>query len=109
MKKIYLLSAALFAASSMMAQSTISELMGRERVPQQTNVTEYVGAVNTPRTETRGEVPATIIGKKYVAFYDTFTNYVKCAYGFSVEQGTGDTVILKNLGQGEYDLKGVYD
>lgn len=40
MKKIYLLSAALFAASSMMAQSTISELMGRERVPQQTNVTE---------------------------------------------------------------------
>lgn len=48
MKKIYLLSAALFAASSMMAQSTISELMGRERVPQQTNVTEYVGAVNTP-------------------------------------------------------------
>lgn len=109
MKKIYLLSAALFAASSMMAQNTISELMGREIVPQQTNVTEYVGAVNTPRTETRGEVPSTIIGKKYVAFYGSFTNYVKCAYGFSVEQGTGDTVVLKNLGQGEYDIKGVYD
>lgn len=58
--------------------------------------------------EEPGDDEINIIGKSYVTFFDSFTNYGNAADYFTVEQGTGDTVVLKHLAQG-YDVKGVWD
>lgn len=108
MNKISILSALLLAAGSMGAQN-LTCLESRTLVPQKDGVTEFKGEYTAPgRTSAKGAIPETIIGNKYVTYYGSFTSYGQCAGHFTVEQGTGDTVVLKEI-LGTYNLKGVYN
>lgn len=137
MKQLCFLTAAVLTAGVMTAQVQFSALPGHVRMPQKVNLTEAVTpqrivssnvtVLPTPKREVhmtgltakdkytgpkrmapKGEIPATIIGKSYNTFYSSFTNYVSCTGYFTVEQGQGDTVVLKGLAAG-YDVKGVYN
>lgn len=107
MKKTLLFVAAALTAGTMMAQTVVG-LESKTKV-HKTDITEYTGPARAElRTASEGDAPASIIGKSYVTYFGSFTNYVSCAGNFTVEQATGDTVVLKNI-LGDYDLKGVYD
>lgn len=56
----------------------------------------------------RGAAPASIVGKKYVTFYQGFTNYGSAAAWIVVEQADNDSVLLKGVADG-YDMKAKYD
>lgn len=134
MKKVSLLAAALLTAGTMAAQFSFQGLPGAQRVPQQMNVTPAEKVLEAPtsftglgarvteaiktnltegriapvKTSRRGAAPDNIIGKSYNTFFSSFTDYGNASAYFTVEQGTGDTVVLKGLAQG-YDVKGVWN
>lgn len=109
MKKLFLIAGSLVISGCLQAQVSLTGLTGPEMQPVSCNVTQATGTTETPQQSApKGAIPETIIGKRYVTFYDSFTNYGKCAGNFTIEQGTGDTVILKGIANG-MDLKGIYN
>lgn len=137
MKQLCFLTAAVLTAGVMTAQVQFSALPGHVRMPQKVNLTEAPAPqrmsyssfteLSTPQREVhkvnltvkdkftgpkrmapKGEIPTTIIGKSYNTFFQSFTSQGSCVGWFTVQQGVGDTVVLKGLADG-YDVKGVYN
>lgn len=99
-----LLTSGLFAA-----QARVELLPPPQRVPQKAEVTRSAETnAAEPRTATPEAVPASIVGKRYVTFFRSFTNYGDAAAWIVVEQAGGDSVLLRGLVDG-YSLTARYD
>lgn len=109
MKKFYFSAAALMALSVPSAQAQEIELLPmQEREVQYATAQQAPSAAPTATAVAKaGTAPASIVGKKFVTFFDSFTNYGEAAGWFSVE-AAGDSVNLVNVADG-YSLKGKYD
>lgn len=110
MKKFYFsAAAALMALSVPSAQAQEIEILPMpQREVQYATVQQAPSAAPTATAAAKaGTAPASIVGKKFVTFYDGFTNYGEAAGWFSVE-AAGDSVNLVNIADG-YSLKGKYD
>lgn len=60
------------------------------------------------RTAPRSAAPASIVGKRFVTFFRSFSNYGNAAGWIVVESAAGDSVLLRGICDG-YDLTGKYD
>lgn len=72
------------------------------------NISYREGIPSAARTATLGAAPSSLLGKKYITIYNSFTNYGQRCGSFVVEQGTGDTLLLRKFAMG-YDVKALYD
>lgn len=102
--------AGLFIISGILATNAQVELL-----PIPTPEAHRATAVYTPnavpsqsRKAPRGAAPASLVGKKYVSFYGSFTNYGQRCGGVIIQQSGTDSLLLKGFAMG-YDVKAKYD
>ena len=104
-----------FLAGLFLIAGTITTSAQVELLPMPTPMAQPATAVYTPnaapsrtRTAPRGAAPASLVGKKYVSFYGSFSNYGQRCGGMIIQQAGTDSLLLKDFAMG-YDVKAKYD
>lgn len=92
------------------AQEAIEEILPQKPLVAQEAEASYApdGIATMPQTIPMRKAPANIVGKRFMTFFDGFSNYGKCANWFEIEQAAGDSLLLKGVADG-FNLTAKYD